>query len=537
MEQDPSDSENSDDGLDILTELERLPDNLPEDLIIVAGTEDGNEHCSEEKDEEARFRDQTWEQQWREVMRILAAGQARWDESEKGEGRLLEEYKKKALTNREIRERTTPTFLHILARRRDTDDFESLPEETLLKIIKYLLQHQQKVPVDGESGEPNEDPILRVAMEFNNSKFIDSVIKCSEDLPGKLKELLDAKGLYKMNCLHYAFKVQLPKALGTTSRGKQETASTPERPRLVTTINMIQKFLRAAKPETIASQDEYGNTPIHYALDYNLCRLGKAHRSIVEYIVKKGDQPLKKNAAHQFNLKNESPYLYFLRTQQEWKKKQNITRPSAATTMDKGIKLSTKEIENISGPKGIILTGPTKDRQDELMRIEHQRRVLPPKPGPMENSTLYMPPPPLPAEKGKYSTPGGGKDQVRDVDYDQEHFRRPSLHHSEPPVAQETPQKLASPGDITFPKSLTRTLTQNFDQMDTSTQRKAPPSIADSSIKPSVSRQQEKNFEEAERAANEIGEFVKIHYIRTRTDMEAKELLYGIVASGKSAMN
>jgi hypothetical protein len=38
---------------------------------------------------------------------------------------------------------------------------------------------------------------------------------------------------------------------------------------------------------------------------------------------------------------------------------------------------------------------------------------------------------------------------------------------------------------------------------------------------------------EANKAANRMGEYLKAHYIRTRTEAAAKLLLYGRVASGE----
>ena len=100
---------------------------------------------SDEKDEAAKWAEQTWEQQRKHVMTLLATNQARWDESGDPKIDLLEEYKKKALTNRDSRERTTPTILHMLAKNFYTDDFQNIPRDTKLKIIKYLLQHREAV--------------------------------------------------------------------------------------------------------------------------------------------------------------------------------------------------------------------------------------------------------------------------------------------------------------------------------------------------------------------------------------------------------
>lgn len=54
-------------------------------------------------------------------------------------------------------------------------------------------------------------------------------------------------------------------------------------------------FVKEAKSKTIASRDNYGNTPIHNAMDFNNCRLQiKQYSNIVQYLVLTGDKLLKK---------------------------------------------------------------------------------------------------------------------------------------------------------------------------------------------------------------------------------------------------
>ncbi|KAL6695387.1 hypothetical protein J3F84DRAFT_408366 [Trichoderma pleuroticola] len=375
---------------DEISEAGSVPslDNLQYDEILDLDPEDIDRHPFEEKSEEAQFREQTWEQQWKEVVRSL-----------QGQGRLLEEYKKKALTSRDARERTTPTFLHILAKRRDTDDFGNLPGDTLSKIIKYLLEYQDSALVESGLSKPKDDPILRVAMEFNNTKFIESVTECSSEIPGKLDELLNATDHDGMNCLHYAFKEQLPKALGTHQGIKQSSAIAPERPNLRTTIKTIHGFVKEAKPETIAARDNYGNTPVHYAMDYNNCRLQvKQYSNIVQYLVLTGDKILKRNPDQQFNLNNESPYLYYLRTREKWLKQNRrtgVATASATTSLERGGNRTGRE------GKPPIRTGALyesrKDNtKDDYSTGEYQKKLLPPKPGTTEPSRTKMGPPPPP---------------------------------------------------------------------------------------------------------------------------------------------
>lgn len=450
MENDPDDGTDSDTNSLILG-------NFDETHEIDLPTVIEKHHC-EEKSEEAQFKEQALEQQWKEVVRSLVSGETRWDESVPGQSRLLEEFKKKALTSRDARERTTPTFLHILAKRRDSEEFGNLPGDTLLKIIKYLLEYQDSALVENGLHKPKDDPILRVAMEFNNTDFIESVTSCSSEIPGKLDELLNATDHDGMNCLHYAFKEQLPKALEAHQKIKQGSTILAERPILSITIKTIHNFVQVAKAETMVSRDNYGNTPIHYAMDFNNCRLQiKQYNNIVQYLVSTGDKLLKKAPDQQFNLNNESPYLYFLRTQEQWHKQNEragVSTGPATTHLERSGNFTGEEA------KGVIWT--SENTMDELQRDTQD----------------------------EYSTE----------------------EYTSPP-----------------PKRPTRRRTQNIDQTTNFSQPKTPSGVKLDDDKPTVV----KSVPDSDIAASNIGEFVKVHYIRTRTDMEAKELLYGKIASGK----
>ncbi|KAL9473840.1 hypothetical protein ACSS6W_008220 [Trichoderma asperelloides] len=507
-------------------------DNLQYDEILDIGyPEDIDRHHVEEKSEESQFKEQAWEQQWKEVIRSLVSGEARWDESVQGQGRLLEEYKKKALTSRDARERTTPTFLHILAKRRDTDDFGNLPGDTLLKIIKYLLEYQDSALAEGGLSKPKDDPILRVAMEFNNTKFIESVIDCSSKIPGKLDELLNATDHDGMNCLHYAFKEQLPKALGVHQGIKHGSAILAERPNLRTTIKTIHGFVKEAKPETIASRDTYGNTPIHYAMDYNNCRLQiKQYSNMVQYLVLTGDKLLKKNPEQQFNSNNESPYLYYLRTREKWlkqNKRADATTGPATTSWERSGSLTGKDTKGIIKTKESAIYESRKDSKDDNLTGEYQKKSLPPKPGTTRTTMASSPPPEK--NRASYRMPNEAEDGTGASDYLSRQSRRPSAHGSENQVAHTSPN---NPVYIenSVPKPLMRRRTQVYDQTMDPAQPKTPSSVKLDGDKSTPG----KNTLDSDTAAKKIGEFVKVHYIRTRTDMEAKELLYGKVASDKN---
>ncbi|KAM0520616.1 hypothetical protein ACHAPE_003013 [Trichoderma viride] len=504
-------------------------DNFDE-ILDIGYTTVFDKYHFEEKSEEAQFKEQAWEQQWKEVVRSLVSGETRWDESVPGQGRLLEEFKKKALTSRDARERTTPTFLHILAKRRDSEEFGNLPGDTLLKIIKYLLEYQDSALVENGLNKPQDDPILRVAMEFNNTNFIETVTSCSSKIPGKLDELLNATDHDGMNCLHYAFKEQLPKALEAHRRIKQGSAILAERPILSTTIKTIHGFVKEAKSETIVSKDNYGNTPIHYAMDFNNFRLQiKQYSNIVQYLVLTGDKLLKETPDQQFNLNNESPYLYFLRTQEKWRKHNERVGAStgpATTYLERSGNLTGKEAKGVIWTKESAIYESRKDTRDESSTGEYQKKLLPPKPGTAR--TAMAAPPPSERNWASYLTPNEAKDGSEISNYEPKQPLRSPMHVSKNQVAHTNPGDLGS-FDNTLPKPLMRRRTQNYDQAINFSQSKTP-----SNVKSDDDKNMVKSVPDSNIAANEIREFVKVHYIRSRTDMEAKELLYGKVASDKN---
>ena len=482
---------------------------------------------SDEKDEAAKWAEQTWEQQRKHVMTLLATNQARWDESGDPKIDLLEEYKKKALTNRDSRERTTPTILHMLAKNFYTDDFQNIPRDTKLKIIKYLLQHRESSFSKSETKYTEDNPILKVAMDFANYEFIQLMIT---DYKNKLPDLLDAKDMEKMNSLHYAFKTQLPKAMESTQKVRQGTPVAQEkRLGLSETLRMISVFVQEAKPETIAATDKDGNTPIHYALDYKLCRLRiEIYGKMVRSLVKKGDPVLKKETASQFNLENESPYLYYLHTEEKWLKQFGQTKMPHLGEKDS--KPGIKDPEKAVGSRGGNFDDAKMDGQDFLEKggKEQKRKgqggnMPPPHLGTSEN--LPQSPTLLAPKREKPSSaPRGAPSKTMDASQGHELSNGRLSYFPGSPTGKSVPSE-----------SLVRTQTHAPAQTDNSAELKPLPGIEiTSNGKPTAPPKRIVKSLEPKIAAEEIRTFLKLHYIRTRADMEAKELLFGKIASGKS---
>ena len=502
----------------------------------------------EVKDDAARFGAQTWDQQWREVMGLLATGRVRWDESGNHDVPLLEDYMRKALTKRDPRDTMRPTLLHVLARQSGMDDIQgALPKDTLLKIIQYLLQHQESPPTNNDTNEPKEEPILKLAMHFGGEDFIDQIIHCCKKLPGKLAEMVDATDFEETNCLHYIFKTQLLAAIEPLPEYGPSLSARP--PSLRKTIEALVEFVRVAKSRTIAATDKRGNTPIHYALNYRLChRLPEyvQYVQIVRKLVTAGDRVFKKNVASQFNHEGQSPYLYFLQTREDYLKQQQAaaatrsTQSSAAATSQQKVdKQTERDIKEAKAPGStgggrIVDRLPEKDSKDAkpsnradagLKRVqdppentESKSKRLPPKPGVGEaperlESPTAREPPPLPDKNKAFAPPKGLSDKM-----------------------QGGREDSSSLGQNAIPRPLARSRTQNLVRESSAVRNEGRSSTTQSDRKPDSSSRSDEEFAERDKAASDIREFVKVHYIRTRTDMETKELLYGKVASGKHSV-
>ena len=524
--------ENSrDDGLD----LEDSPKEDSDDEIdeLSAGEGEGEENLeevlSDENPEKKRFLAQRWEEQWKEVIRLLASRKVRWDESDDRRVDILEDYKKEILKERDGREKTTPTILHIMAKDLDAD-FKQVPDDILPKIILYLLHHRESISLATKAKDLEEDPILKVAMDFDNNRFINYVLDLA---PDKLPGLLDARDAAQLNCLHYAFKVQLHKTILQKKQAANKTT-------LKSTLDMLNKFVKKAEDNTITATDKEENTPVHYALDYELCSMKsgvKTYGGIVKRLILRSDQARKKKPANEFNSKHESPYLYFLRTEREWFEKNKKVPGKILTTNppEKDTKSGMKDSKDFKEPEAIQKGNNDNDKMDSSPLLEKGTKM----PGviaPSEDfgvsdvqharsaSLLQRRERPTTASRAQKSIPPPSHPI---------HAIPPRAAEKLPGTAQANPVLLGA--NNTPPEPLAGQKTHDSDligapaQSGIATQQVLPPKQS----KPSRSNANTRD-PGAGRGAEEIRDFLKLHYIRKRSEMEAKELLYGKVASGKT---
>ncbi|KAI1121303.1 hypothetical protein F5Y10DRAFT_282592 [Nemania abortiva] len=256
----------------------------------------------------------SWEQRWGDIFRSLAINERLWNESTGSHVAVLEDFKKQALTEKSESLGTRPTVLHELAKDFNAGGFQAVPEQTRLEVMNYLIDHNTHHTEKTQTyDEQQEDPILEVAIRCDNKDFLQHIVDHCED---SLSNLLAARGPSGMNCLHYAFKSDILDAAKNSEQMRKKLA-TEKRLNRRAFLSFLQKFVQSSSDETATAQDRLGNTPIHYALAYELCRLpiNWYKQKIVVPLVVKGDKIFTKHQhARQFNNVHESPYLYFKAT-------------------------------------------------------------------------------------------------------------------------------------------------------------------------------------------------------------------------------
>lgn len=507
------------------------------------------------------------DQKWEHIMSLLQDRETpcRWDDK-CGDPRtslFLESYKKEGLTVKDDRDKRSPTILHMLAKNFDRSGFASLDEQTRQRIINYLLDHRKRESGTQGNKDTKEDPVLTVAMQWDNKEFIQCVIRHCADSMG---DLLDASDVEGTNCLHHVFKSHFPSALDDyivrKKMGRKKTGPGMKLD-LRATYSMVESLAKFARADTIAAQDKEGNTPLHYALHYRLCRMPVDHHpNIVSQLIETSDGLLRKSAkAKQFNFMEnpESPYLYHLRTQREFyetSQKKQSSKPTSQASQARPATASQKDAAN---------DGRTKPQVPKDAMMSRGAKA--------DES----------AGVGGYEGPGGrlgrgggksmdGKGKTAGGTISSARNEHPAKETADPkslaPVGAPSGQGLARSSTIrsrssspmtklakarnteaavgvlslTAPASSNqglRTLPSQPDGGQSSEskpgQAKAPYPNSTRSTQGATSSPlppEDGDLEVCKIAAEKIRNNLKLHYIRTRPDIDAKELLYGKVASG-----
>ena len=433
------------------------------------------------KSEELNWQDVDLDQHCKHVMTMLTEGTRRWDDSS-GDAHIpvLEASKKTRLTARDPRDKTAPTALHILARNFKRD-YSNVPEHICQAVIKFLLEHRHQGSFEVSENEiAQEQPILSVAMTFENDEFIDCAMNC---WPDKFSDLLGVQDSEQKNCFHHIFA--LP-AL-TKSRTRKEIDDARAK-----TLKRATKLVPMARAATLVAKDKDGNTPVHYAFNYLQCYgRGKTYQNIIKEMVLKGDGIRRPNGA--FNNRNESPILYCERTKIQFEEWQHpVQKPASAAHASPDTQVRSRQARDFGGFRPPLGQGDRTDPETESTSASLERMQATVK----ERTGKY----PQPRKANTEKTGAGGEDLVRRLSFSAVRGLSPAPADGQnSPVTSEAKDRAQMPPP---PK---------------------PPVGVDT---------QKSKKKQADRPVHELLDFLRQHYIRTRPDLEARDLMEGKDASG-----
>lgn len=569
----------------LMMDLEASP------MVDLGPDDESYDDQTAEETEKAEEADEGWydlplRKRWESVMERLSRNELLWDDEDAEPDdwdpsmKVLEARERESLADIDPLDKTSPTILHMLAKDPRDQSFHELPLKVRLKIVQYLLQHRRyslQVASVQSAGIP-QDPILTRALEHDNREFIHFILSHCKS---SLAELLEAKDIKGSNPLHYMFKVHLPEAVDRHLRAARRNGKAAKERRLdlQASIPILSHFISRARPQCVTARDDSLNTPIHYALDYRICRMPiDLYPSLVAFLVRTGDETFKTSADKewQFNKDGESPYCYFRRSQDEYlaglRKPPaqdpllaSSWRPHAANSSEsrpgKETKPGTQDEKDSKGPLAKTEDGARggvgaylKNAKDMTGRgkwdtpkapTEPERGLAPGKP--VQEPRLDVKGTGLQGQPGKKPpnlTGGSGLSRsstqnlsgtlspvitIRAAGLSAEVEKSSSLVGKESkPVESLTPQveSLSNASQAAgFVSSRTHPTTQSKNVAHAHGKQQAQ--------QPGTPYKTAVETEKFRTTAERIRRLLQFHYIRERPDMEAKELLYGRIASGK----
>ncbi|KAL4919524.1 hypothetical protein BDW62DRAFT_40931 [Aspergillus aurantiobrunneus] len=438
---------------------------------------------------------------WTEVVQLLDTGKVDWES--------LDDEDKLSLAYHDDKNTARPTFLHKMAENWASGEFRQLSRQTREKIALFLLDE------DIPHTDKRDDPILTVAIGYHRPDFVEFIIA---NRPGMLQKLLMSTDVKGMNCLHKAFKETLLKAWTVLISQKKTDL-------LASTMSTITRLLEHANAAPIIAKDDSGNTPIHYAMDYRLCHIpgeykydGQNHKyeGIIRSLLEKAESAMKKVEVL-FNNRHQSPYRYHF-------------------YVKAGIESQNRK-EKTPEPAG---KGPN-PRERESTKDDHRdtkKGTEKPVAGePVGRTSFPMKEDPSPGSPNmKLNVPSAPKSVQK--------FTRDPQHHPGQSATPTTVEKDNDLGEARF-VSLARRPTTVLEISDDLTQQKFNPGAVKSAkpAKPAKPEGSESRStaeptswpgDEEKAAAEGILGFLKCFFIRNSTDRDAKDLLYGKVASDKN---
>ncbi|KAL6827245.1 hypothetical protein J3E69DRAFT_380382 [Trichoderma sp. SZMC 28015] len=480
---------------------------------------DQNEHLGAEvnnsleiSEEEKAWQSQELDQQCKDVLNLLSQNKRCWD-SNNGSGDIptLEEYKKQTLAERrgDSNEPTRLTALHVLARSKT--EFYQARKDVRIQLVGYLLENRANDSEEIQSpGGEKRMLVLQVALLYENDEFIECVEQCLGNTFQDFLHLQDDNG---KNCIHHLFSWPLERS------GKRVPAHKSAKENNLY-LNQLRRLALKARPQTLATADNEGNTPIHYAMHVKQCNdRGDEYADIVKILIIRADEFMVKNKTL-FNKKKESPIMYWrnivIATKEEVKKRQQGNQKE---------QLNQKSVSS------------NKDQKD-LERPESRAESQLEESGPLKKSLKV-------ANQGismnnQFTGTQTGNQNIRSQ------VMRDQMIKDHGPIMNHSISLMAT-SPVTEGHRLQRTPTSDTSLDSTSLQRqhqmlppgrKREPPIsgaqAKSSLKAGDAKMARGNVAptvttatNSQRATILLSDFLKTYYTGTRSDLDARDLIYG----------
>ncbi|PWY74072.1 hypothetical protein BO83DRAFT_398505 [Aspergillus eucalypticola CBS 122712] len=428
--------------------------------------------------DDATYKRLSWEERMKDLTGQLTNGGI-WEEMESTVSGF-----------RDYDNRDVPTILHHLSKDKFAHGFYDLPESTRDCILDSLLRvhlEEQSATADhvqantiGKDKHPY--PILTIALEHSNTGFLNTIAaRFQHHLPHLLKISHTGDG---RNPLHEAFSIffRWQKNVG---RFKDYSYRQEKRTELGMLTLIIQKWVELAPDSAIAAKDVHGNTPLHYAMHYNLCYYlnSKVYRPVVVALI---DRSLcrRMQAEDQLNGVGKSPYLIYLESEADFAEKKRTSSSWKPDTMK--TTSWSKPNRPALGLEGKRAEGKKTGEDTESRKTQDGLFKPPQMPSHSELPTI-----------GKVTVPP----------------------HSTPSRTQQNPQCSQDNSKATGPAS-----TPQFPSA-------MPRSSATKELTPNQIQQDKADDKIRRQAADSIRQYLRTWYIRNMSDADARKLLYGNIAS------
>lgn len=334
------------------------------------------------------------------------------------------------------------------------------------KIVKFLVKKFRDLLLSASSGGPTA---LQLAIESKNNEVVEVICNAHDTIDELFRTTTRKRGNY----VHLAVQHGLD-------------------------LKVLLLLAEKTTPETLCAKDENGNTTLHLAVRYDLFRSDqiKLVQSLVETLVEKCDQKMKESEGTfsepedlTFNNAKQSPYMVWKQSGENARQRQEEKRQKKERRDRKNKRTGVREEPTSRGPD---------------QRNQHQQRVN------MKSWQTTGPPP---------EQRIGSKGRQREA----------SSFNGRDGKSKEV--KLAPrPGKVD-PVSAKRDghvpIHMMAERRDESAEAMSRKSLPEGRSESQGRRARPLEYESREDVAQEIGRFLELHYLLSRSTGAARDIIYG----------